>query len=68
MDWLFSMPGERRFERVKGPRQPGSGKVIAKAKGVRREVESKGRQRLWKVKYYEKSLLKNIVTLRPLTS
>ena len=45
MDWFFSMPGERRFERVKGPRQPGSGKVIAKAKGVRREAESEGRRR-----------------------
>ena len=38
-------PGERTFYRVKVPRPPGSGKVIAKAKGVRCEAESEGRQR-----------------------
>ena len=30
---------------MKVPRPPGSGKVIAKAKGVHREVESEGRRR-----------------------
>ena len=30
---------------MKVPRPPGSGKVIAKAKGVRREAESEGRRR-----------------------
>ena len=42
---VFCAPGERTFYRVKVPRPPGSGKVIAKAKGVRREKESEGRRR-----------------------
>ena len=46
-DTAFSCcaPGERTFYRVKVPRPPGSGKVIAKAKGVHREMESEGRRR-----------------------
>ena len=38
-------PGGARFQPVRVRRLPGSGKIIAKTKGVHREVESKGRWR-----------------------
>ena len=38
-------PGMGALLWVKVPRPPGSGKVIAKVKGVHREVESEGRWR-----------------------
>ena len=39
--WLCA-PGGARFQRVKVPNPPGSGKGIAEGKGVRREAESEG--------------------------
>ncbi len=39
-------PGGARFQRVKVPDPPGSGKDIAEGKGVHREVESEG-SRMW---------------------
>ena len=35
-------PSGARFQRVKVPNPPGSGKDIAEGKGVHREVESEG--------------------------
>ena len=35
-------PGGARFQRVKVPNPPGSGKDIAESNGVHREVESEG--------------------------
>ena len=39
---FFGAPGGARFQRVKVPNPPGSGKDIAEGKGVHREVESEG--------------------------
>ena len=39
-------PSGARFQRVKVPNPPGSGKDIAEGKGVHREVESEG-SRMW---------------------
>ena len=43
---FFGAPGGARFQRVKVPNPPGSGKDIAEGKGVHREVESEG-SRMW---------------------
>ena len=40
--FLCGAPSGARFLRVKVPNPPGSGKDIAKSKGVHREVESEG--------------------------
>ena len=41
----MSAPSGARFQRVKVPNPPGSGKDIAESKGVHREVESEGNQK-----------------------
>ena len=40
--FLLCAPSGARFQRVKVPNPPGSGKDIAEGKGVHREVESEG--------------------------
>ena len=44
--FILCAPSGARFQRVKVPNPPGSGKDIAEGKGVHREVESEG-SRMW---------------------
>jgi hypothetical protein len=44
--YVIFAPGDARFQWVKVPNPPGSGKDIAEGKGVHREVESEG-SRIW---------------------
>ena len=44
--FCLGAPSGARFQRVKVPNPPGSGKDIAEGKGVHREVESEG-SRMW---------------------
>ena len=41
-EFFTGVPSGARFQRVKVPNPPGSGKDIVEGKGVHREVESEG--------------------------